>query len=332
MSPYQRRQTGKDCPTLVRRSLRLTVIVTQLAARVIPRIDCFVRFGMRSQPILRAVLLGALTCLGASQAFSQCRPPRGSNEARLLAFYSVPLVFSADPASLSLQPGAVRLSGEAAYVPRASAALQHTDYCYTGKAENTGLTSFFGRPRLAVGLPGGFGLEVSYVPPITVADATPDLGSAAFWFTRSVSSALQLTARVHGTVGTVKGPITCPRSALQQTDPATPCYGTSPSTDEFQPDMAGAELIASTNPATSARFRFSAGVGVDQLYPRFKVGFTDLLGGTDHTRIAVNLTRITALAGATVLLSHRCDASAQAFTSFSDATTLRATIGCLLNR
>ncbi len=332
MSPHRRRQPEEDCSTLVRRRVLLTVIVTPLTARAIPWIAWFVRFGMRSQLTLQAVLLAAVSCLGARQAFSQCRPPRGSNEARLLAFYSVPIVFSADPASLSLQPGAVRLSGEGAYVPTASAALQHTDYCYTGKAEHTGLTSFFGRPRLAVGLPGGFGLEVSYLPPITIAEATPNLGSAAIWFTDRISSALQLTGRVHGTIGTVKGPITCPRSALQQTDPATPCYGTSPSTDEFQPNMAGAELIASTNPATATNFRFSAGLGVDELYPRFKVGFTDLLGGTDHTRIAVDLTRVTALAGATVLLGHRCDASAQVFTSFSDATTLRATIGCLLNR
>src|SRR6185437_4659407 len=189
MSPHRRRQPEKDRATLVRRRLLLTVIVTQLTARVIPCIVWFLRFGMRSQLTSRVVLLVALSCLGASQAFAQCRPPRGSNEARLLAFYSVPLVFSADPASLSLQPGALRLSGEGAYVPTASAALQRTDYCYTGKAENTGLTSFFGRPRLAVGLPGGFGLEVSYLPPITIAEATPNLGSAAFWFTRSVNSA-----------------------------------------------------------------------------------------------------------------------------------------------
>lgn len=287
---------------------------------------------MRSRHVSRAILFGALACASASQAFSQCRPPRGSNEARLLAFYSVPIVFSADPASLSLAPGTLRLSGEAAYVPTASATLQQTDYCYAGKAENTGLTSFFGRPRAAIGLPGGFGLEVSYLPPITIEDATPDIGSAALWLTRDVTSRVRLTARVHGTVGTVKGPITCPRNALQQTDPAAPCYGTSVSTDEFQPNMAGAELIASTSATTSARYSFSAGLGVNQLYPRFRVGFTNLLGGTDHTRIVVDLTRVTALAGATIHVGRRCDASAQAFTSFSDATTVRATFGCLLNR
>lgn len=332
MSAPGARQPGMNPVTLVQRIHHFTVTERRSAALGVPSVRPSVRFGMQSRIKSRAALLGTLICLCASQAFSQCRPPRGSTEARLLAFYSTPLVFSADPASLSLQPGALRLSAEGAYVPRASAALQRTDYCYTGKAENTGLTDFFGRPRLAVGLPHGFGAEVSYLPPITIASATPNLGSAAVWLTHVVNPALQLTARVHGTIGTVKGPITCPRSALQQGDPAAPCYGVSPSKDEFKPNMAGAELIASTNPATAARFRFSAGLGVDQLYPRFRVGFTDLLGGTDHTRIAVDLTRVTALAGGTILLGRRCDVSAQAFTSFSDATTVRATVGCVLNR
>ncbi|MEO6865491.1 MAG: hypothetical protein ABI229_08565 [Gemmatimonadaceae bacterium] len=287
---------------------------------------------MPSRPISVLAMLGALCALYAPAALAQCRPPQDSHEARLLAFYSVPIVFSADAAALSLPAGAVRLSGEGAFVPAPSAEIQHTEFCYAGRAQNTSLTKFFGRPRLAVGLPMGFGFEASYLPPITVASATPNLGSAALWLTREINPALLLTGRVHGTVGTVKGPITCPRSALQQQDAQAPCYGTNPSTDEFRPDMAGAELIASMNPATPSRVRFSAGLGVNRLYPRFRVGFSDLSGGTDRTQIVINLTRVTALAGATLALSHRCDASAQAFTSFTDATTVRATIGCLLNR
>jgi hypothetical protein len=287
---------------------------------------------MASRTLVITSLAGALICIAAGVALGQCRPPKDSHEARLLAFYSVPIAFSADPGALSLAPGTLRLSAEGAFVPTAPATLQQTDYCYTGKAENTGLTEFFGRPRLAIGLPDGFGLEVSYLPPITVASATPNLGSAAFWFTRAINSGVLLTARANGTVGVVKGPITCPKSALQQSDPSAPCYGTSPSTDEFSPNMVGGELIASSNPATATRLRFSGGIGVNELFPRFKVGFSDLFGGTDHTRITVNLTRITALAGVTLVVSHRCDASAQAFSSLSDATTVRAIIGCTLNR
>jgi len=287
-------------------------------------------------PIRRSVhavaLFVPLMCLSASAALSQCRPPRDSHEARLLAFYSVPIVFSADPQVFSLPAGSVRVAGEGAYVPTASATLQQTEICYTGRAENTGLTSFFGRPRIAVSLPHGFGFEASYLPPITVANATPNLGSAALWFTRAVNTSILVTARLHATVGVVKGPITCPQSALQQANSEAPCYGTKPSTDEFRPDMTGLELIASTNPATGNRVQFSAGVGMNQLYPRFRVGFSDLNGGTDHTQITVNLTRFTGLVGAAVRLSQRCDAATQIYSSFTDATTVRATLGCLLRR
>lgn len=285
-----------------------------------------------TRPAQALALFCVLMCLSASYAAAQCRPPRDSHEAKLLAFYSVPIVFSADIASLSLPSGAVHLAGEGAYVPTASGTLQQTSFCYTGKPENTGLTSFFGRPRLAIGLPAGFGLEVSYLPPITVASATPNLGSAALWFTRAVNPDFSLTARAHGTVGLVKGPITCPRSGLQQQDSQAPCYGNDPSTDQFRPDMAGLELIASSNPVGTHRVRFAAGIGVNELYPRFRVGFSDLNGNTDHTRIVVNLTRVTALGGATMMLTQRCDASAQLFSSPSDATTVRATLGCLLRR
>lgn len=277
-------------------------------------------------------LFSTLIGLTASGMLCQCRPPHSSHEAKLLAFYSVPIVFSADAQLFSQHSGSVRVSVEGAYVPTASATLQQTEFCYTGRAENTGLTSFFGRPRIAVSLPHGFGFEASYLPPITVANATPKLGSGAVWFTRAINASLLVTARFHATVGVVKGPITCPRSALQQANSEAPCYGTRPSTDEFRPDMTGLELIASTNPVAEKRVQLSAGMGINQLYPRFRVGFSDLNGGTDNTQIAVNLTRFIGLVGASVRLSRRCNAATQIYSSFTDATTVRATFGCLLRR
>lgn len=182
-------------------------------------------------------------------AHAQCRPPNDSNEAKLLAFHSVPLAFTSDFASLRMTPGTLRLSAEGALVPRASTALQRTSYRYSGKAENTGLAPVFGRPRLSLGLPGGVGIEDSYLPAVTIADATPNLASAAIWVTRSVSDVLALTLRAHGTAGTVLGPITCPTRSLQQSDASQPCYGKSPSRDEFRADMAGADVVATGAPA-----------------------------------------------------------------------------------
>jgi len=276
----------------------------------------------------------ALTASAAAQVtWAQCRPPANSHEAKLLAFYGVPLVFSADPIAIAPDRPRLSVSLEGAYVPTPSATLQHTETCYTGRVQHTNLTSFFGRPRLAVSLPGGFGLEASYLPPIKVSDATPNLRSFALWYTYSLRDAVALTLRAHTTRGTVHGPITCPKGSLQQSDPNGACYSNTPSDDEFRPNQSGGELLASIAPwGRDARVQLNAGVGVNALRPRFQVGFSDLSGGTDHTAIAVNLTRVTGLLGATVKLNDRCHVATQGYTSFGDATTVRGLIGCALVR
>ena len=269
----------------------------------------------------------------ASVARAQCHPPANSHEARLLAFYSVPVAFTADPAAITEPPRSLRLAVEGALVPQPSADLQHTEYCYTGRAQNTQLTRFFGRPRLSLSLPGGVGVEVSYLPPVTVAHATPNLVSAAAWVARPIVNGNMLALRVHAMHGTVTGPITCPASALQQSDPNGACYGTSPSRDEFKPTIVGVELLGISRPLDAAgRVRASLGAGVNVLRPRFRVGFSDLLGGTDHTTIDVDLTRAVALAGLEVRAGSRCTATAQGYASFTDAATVRAIVGCALVR
>jgi hypothetical protein len=279
-----------------------------------------------------ALVSAAALALTTPIAQAQCHPPANSHEARLLAFYSVPVAFSADPAAITEPPRSLRLALEGALVPQPSADLQHTEYCYTGRAQNTSLTRVFGRPRLSVSLPGGAGLEVSYLPPITVANATPNLFAAAAWIARPLPYGT-LALRVHAMHGTVRGPITCPASGLQQSDPNAPCYGTSPSRDEFRPTTIGVELLGISRPLDAAgRVRASLGAGVNLLRPRFRVGFSDLLGGTDHTTIDVNLTRAVALAGLDVRAGSRCTASAQGYASFTDAATVRAIVGCALLR
>jgi hypothetical protein len=269
----------------------------------------------------------------AEVAYAQCHPSPTSNEARLLSFFATPLAFSADAVAiepLTASRGRVRLSFESAYVPSPSAERQRTEYCYTGKVQHTSLTSFFGRPRVAIALPAGAGLELSYLPPVKLSEATPNLFGAALWITREVRGTLALTARTHLTRGTVHGPITCPKDGIQQTDPSQPCYGTAPSDDEFQPNMFGVELIASAPWRAGSRVRWHGGIGVNALRPRFQVDFSDLLGGRDQTSIEVNLTRVTALLGASVRVSERCHVATQGYASFGDTGTIRGTVGCAL--
>jgi hypothetical protein len=95
--------------------------------------------------------------------------------------------------------------------------------------------------------------------------------------------------------------------------------------------MYGAELLAAIAPwGQTARVHLHAGLGVNFLQPRFQVDFLDLLGGHDRTKIAVNLTRMTGVAGATLRVSNRCQLATQGFASFSDGATIRGLVGCAL--
>src|SRR5262249_37367112 len=104
--------------------------------------------------------LTSLALVGiATSAHAQCRPPGNTHEARLLAFYEAPLVFSLVSAPTRLPAGAVTLGAEAGNVPSPSAEIQQPEYCYQPHSEHTTLTQAFGRPRLTIGLPMGLALE-----------------------------------------------------------------------------------------------------------------------------------------------------------------------------
>ena len=272
----------------------------------------------------------------AARLAAECKVPTNSNEARLLAFYSAPIAFSPASAPEHSSAWTLRIGGEGGPIADPDSAIQRSSLCYTSKRENTRLSPFFGRPRLTLALPGGFALEGSYLPPVKIGDAEPNLGSAALSWTKRIKmaptgNATDLMVRVHGTFGQVRGPITCPRKALQQTDPSKPCFGTQQSVDTFKPNMMGVESVVSTA-AWDGRLAFYVGAGANFLRPRFQVGFVDGLGNVDHTLITVDLTRLALFTGVTAEVSNAIDVSAQAYGVREDGVTFRFGAGYRLHR
>ncbi|HEY9448808.1 MAG TPA: hypothetical protein VIQ60_03610 [Gemmatimonadaceae bacterium] len=258
---------------------------------------------------------------------AQCRPPSNTNEAKLLAFYSAPIEFSPAGAPEVLAPGSVTIGAEVVPIPRPDAAIEQTSFCYEGKRENTRLAPVFGRPRIAVGLPVGFALEASFVPPVKMWDAEPLLASMAISNARVLPfapgrSRLTLLLRAQGTVGRVRGPITCPSSGLQTGDPNSPCFGSEPSRDTFHPYMFGSDGALSLA-TTDGKWSVYAGGGVSWLRPRFQVGFTDGVGTTDSTRISVDLTRGALFGGVSARVWRVMRLSAQVYSVPADATVWR---------
>ncbi len=269
--------------------------------------------------------------LAAPAARAQCTPGANSNEARLLAFYSVPIAFSALDAPMRRAAGSVEFSAEVSPVPTADPAIEHASECYDASAkQHSRLTSVFARPRIAVTLPYGLAIEASYIPPVRIGDAHPHLGSAAISETAPLHAfgpfgSAAVMVRAHGTVGRVRGPITCSASALQQSAPDSACYGNNPSNDSFHPTMFGVEAVVGAS-SRGGRFEFFAGSGITWLRPRFQVGFTHLDGVSDSTRVEVNLQRWAILAGATVHLPKSFALTSEVYSVPKDVTTWRAAL------
>ncbi|MDQ2930402.1 MAG: hypothetical protein M3Y05_06225, partial [Gemmatimonadota bacterium] len=257
-----------------------------------------------------------------------CRPGANSNEAKLLAFYSAPITFSALDAPSRQSAWHIELQAEVTPVPTADPSLEHANECYTASAQqHSRLTSVFARPRALLTLPLGLAIEASYIPPIRVGDAHPHLGSAAISETMALHgfgpfSSSALMVRANGTIGHVRGPITCARSALQESEPDSACYGNDPSDDRFAPTMFGLEGVYGVK-SRGGRFELFAGTGVSWLRPRFEVGFTNLDGITDHTQVDVDLRRWSVLGGATLHLPASFALTTEVYSVPKDVTTWR---------
>ena len=265
----------------------------------------------------------ALGTIAFGAADAQCRPPASSHEARLLAFYEAPVLFSMGSAPERLAAGAVSIGGEAIPVPSPDPVLTHPSFCYQYTTNNTKLAPLFGRPRIVVGLPAGFAVEGSYVPPVSVSNARVTIGSLALARTQSIPlgrGTIRLQLRAHGTLGRIHGPITCPRASLQLDAPAAPCYGTTPSRDSYDPRSLGVEAAAATR---LGRLDAFVGGGANRLDPRFRAGFTDAFGNVDNTTVDVALVRGVAFGGATLHLPHDLAVSGQLYVVPADVSTVR---------
>jgi hypothetical protein len=277
----------------------------------------------------RSLFIGVLLFIAQREATAQCRVRGGSNEGRLLAFYTEPIVFSMATAPEVLRPVSIRIGAEVEYIPKPNPLIEQTGLCFTQKSEHTSLSPVFGRPRITVGGPAGFALEAAYLPPVTIARATPNLFSFALSHANHlalgpVSNGTTIMLRVHGTFGNVKGAITCPRSQLQQTAPLSPCYGTRPSKDTFHPDMFGVEVAAGFAPGVRG-ISFYGGAGVNRIDPHFQVGFTDLAGIVDRNQVELQepVNRAAIFGGVTVVLRQILDIGAQVYSVPADATLFR---------
>jgi hypothetical protein len=279
---------------------------------------------------MRLLLSVACIVFAASPALAQCRPPRDSSEARLQYYYAVPLSFSMPATARDLSTGAIAIGGDLTYIPDASGELRTTRLCYDpDKTESSDLAPVLPRPRLAIGLPLGLVAEVSYLPPVTVGGATPNLfsGAVSARVFDGVLGALpaRLVVRGHFTVGRVEGAITCSKDRIQQTQPTQPCWGRNPSDDRYEPNIRGLEAALITASPVRGMGAY-IGAGATYFAPEFQVNFTFQDGvNRDTTRVVPErVTRAVLMAAGWFRPMSRLDLGLQLYSVPADLTVLRA--------
>ncbi len=281
-------------------------------------------FGWLSIRALTLVVVIAAS--GDAQTYGNGVPPRAgtriveqhpwsSSEGRLMAYYSAALAFSPVGSPRVANARGASIGLELSWLPALSEAQRSAGF---SKAQSTNLAPVVPRPRVSVGLPAGFTLEGSWIPPIRAFGVTANLVSGAIARSFETGGSFTLTPRIAGTIGSVKGPITCnddlrKRGGGDAIYYTYICHGTE-SEDSFEPNALSGELIASRSFRRGALAPY-AGVGVRVERDRFDVGvrFPDGTADPNHAILELDLTRGYGFAGATWAGPRRSALSAELF-------------------
>ena len=250
---------------------------------------------MKGRMIVRlcAVIAAALPVALRAQTRELEQYGSGSPEGKLMLYYSSTVAYSplgvpfgvAHPSSTAMATGGMssrlELSVEVSYLPPLSAEQRTAG---SDKPESTNLAPVFARPRLGARLPGGFGLELSWIPPLRVFDVKANLFGGALSRSFALSKDLYLVPRVSFLTGRVEGPITCNSetadvSADLATYYALVCYGND-SQDYFEPRHISGELMV-TRTSKTGRWQPYLAAGARGERTRFDVGVIRSDGSRD---------------------------------------------------
>ena len=164
------------------------------------------------------------------------------------------------------------------------------------KPESTNLAPFFPRPRGALRI-GGWGIEASWIPPLHVFDVEANLASVAILMPSMKRGTLSVAPRVWGSLGRVKGAMTCSTQTMLghgadlELYYNTVCHGRE-SEDWFEPRMVGGEAIVTKSLGDGGN-RVYALVGGRVDRTRFDIGVLTFEGvrDADHPILQLSTTR-----------------------------------------
>jgi len=138
------------------------------------------------------------------------------------------------------------------------------------KVEDLNRLPVFFRPRVTIGLPAKFSLDVAWVPPVKLEGLTTNLFSIGLERPFYSAGALVLGGRIYGQVGTIKGDLTCTADeASYPPGPPNNIWGCeAPSEDELSLNHVG---FAFTGGFTVKKTTFHWGLAANFMDMEFQV-------------------------------------------------------------
>ncbi len=183
------------------------------------------------------------------------------------------------------------------------------------KQEDLNKAPVLARPRVEVGLGGGWSGGVAWVPPARLFDARAQL--ASLWLARPLVERRRwrLGARLHGTAGSIESDITCPDEvAARPPGEGNPLACRAPSQDRVTLRTVGVEVLAGAGEPQVRRLLPYLALGADRLDLGFRV---DALTGEvrDRSRLTADGVVWHVAAGVGYELSPRLRVDGQVFYS-----------------
>jgi len=234
-----------------------------------------------SRPVSKLSILGLtslvlLTC--AANLFGQTVVEGTQNldfarpEAWAMKYFTSVNLLTGLGAPRSLEPGAVYLEVEGAWVPTLSESERTVGFNGT-KVEDLNRTSVFVRPRAVIGLPRKFSLTLSWVPPIEVNGVQPNLLSIAIGRPVREARSWRIGLRGYAQYGTLQADFTCPEDVVAAgNDPGeNPFNCVEPSSDEQAVGALGVEVSWAYRADDSARWEPHVGLSANYLDMEFQV-------------------------------------------------------------
>lgn len=267
--------------------------------------------------LLSGLLLGALPPASPAQIVIDFREDLNFDrpESWAMKYFASVNALTGLGAPRDLPKGSIELAFEAGTIPTLSEVERTVGFGGT-KTEDLNRGSVFARPRLLIGLPKKFSVDLGWVPPVERNGVEANLVSVAVGRPLFETNKLRMGLRVFAQAGTIEGDLTCSAAqAAAGNDPALNPFGcNAASNDEQEMNVLGLELSWAFKPGGGSRWEPHLGLVASDMDLEFEV-HASYGNFEDHSVLTTDGITLAVVGGATYQVSERLRIGGEIFYS-----------------